>query len=125
MKKGTPAENVDEYIAGFPEHTQKLLTQIRKTIKKVIPKVEEVISYGMPAYKYNGVLVYFGGYKNHIGFYPTALGIAKFKKELSVYKGAKGSVQFPLDEPLPISLITKIITFRAKENLSKAKKNKL
>lgn len=119
--KGTLAKNVDEYIAGFPEHTQDLLKQLRTTVLKTVPKVEETISYRMPAYNYHGVLVYFAGYKNHIGFYPTAMGVEKFKKELSVYKGAKGSVQFPIDQPLPLKLITKIIAYRAKENLSNLK----
>ena len=113
--------DIDKYISVFPESTQTLLEQMRTTIMKAAPKAEEVISYKMPAYKYYGMLVYFAGYKNHIGFYPTASGIANFKKELSVYKGAKGSVQFPLDKPLPIKLITKIVTFRVKENLQRAK----
>lgn len=110
--------DVDSYIADFPKDTQKMLEQLRATIMKAAPDAEEVISYQMPAYKYHGMLVYFAGYKNHIGFYPTSSGIAKFKKELSVYKGAKGSAQFPLDKPLPLQLITKIVTFRVKENLS-------
>lgn len=112
----TKAIDVDKYIAGFPKDTQNLLTQLRETIIKAAPGADEVISYQMPAYKYCGMLVYFAGYKNHIGFYPTASGIEAFKKELSVYKGAKGSVQFPLDKPLPLQLITKIVKFRMKEN---------
>lgn len=108
---------IDEYIAGFPAATQKMLNQMRSTIKKAAPKAEEIISYKMPAYKLNGMLVYFAGYKNHIGFYAVPSGIAKFKKELSVYKGAKGSVQFPLTQPLPVELITKIVKFRVEENL--------
>ena len=111
--------DVDEYIAGFPKDTQKLLEQLRAAIIKAAPGAEEAISYQMPAYKYHGMLVYFAGYKNHIGFYPTASGIETFKKELSVYKGAKGSVQFPLDKPLPLQLVTKIVKFRMKENLEK------
>ena len=120
MKETTtnPAD-VDEYIAGFPKDTQKLLEQLRAAIMKAAPGAEEAISYQMPAYKYHGMLVYFAGYKSHIGFYPTASGIETFKKELSVYKGAKGSVQFPLDKPLPLQLVTKIVKFRMKENLEK------
>lgn len=121
MKK---PEDIDEYIAAFPETTQKLLAQLRATIKKVAPQAEEVISYGMPAFTLNGILVYFAAYANHIGFYPTPRGISAFKNELSVYKSAKGSVQFPLDKPLPLGLITKIVKFRVTENLQKAKAKK-
>src|SRR2546423_15286514 len=120
VMKTTKPENVEEYIAGFPKETQILLEQIRATIVKAAPEAEEVISYQMPAYKYNGMLVYFAAYKNHIGFYPTASGIEAFKKELSVYKGAKGSVQFPLDKPMPLNLISKIVKFKVKKNLEKA-----
>jgi uncharacterized protein YdhG (YjbR/CyaY superfamily) len=114
-------ENIDEYISGFPNETQKALQQLRATIKKAAPQAEEVISYAMPAFKLNGMLVWFGGFSTHIGFYPGASGIAAFKKELSVYKGAKGSVQFPLANPLPLGLITKIVKFRVAENLQRAK----
>ena len=124
VMKTTKPENVEEYIAGFPKNTQILLEQIRATIVKAAPQAEEVISYQMPAYKHNGILVYFAAYKNHIGFYPTASGIEAFKKELSVYKGAKGSVQFPLDKPMPLNLISKIVKFRVKKNLEKAGKIK-
>jgi uncharacterized protein YdhG (YjbR/CyaY superfamily) len=120
IAKSIAVTNVDDYISGFPKDTQALLKQLRTVIKKAVPDAEELISYQMPAYKYFGVLVYFAGYKKHIGFYPTALGIERFKKELSPYKGAKGSVQFPLDKPLPLELITRIVTFRAKENKEKA-----
>lgn len=119
-KKEIP-QNVDRYIMDFPKETQALLEQMRNTIKKAAPKAEEVISYQMPAYKYHGMLVYFAGYKKHIGFYPGASGVKTFKKELSVYKGAKGSVQFPLDKALPLGLISKIVKFRLKENLEKEK----
>ena len=112
--------NVDEYIAGFPGDIQTILEQVRTAIRKAAPKAEEVISYQMPAFKLHGMLVYFAGYKNHIGFYPTSSGIKAFTKELSVYKGAKGSVQFPLDKPLPLGLITQIVKFRVAENLQKA-----
>jgi uncharacterized protein YdhG (YjbR/CyaY superfamily) len=116
----TSFKNVDEYISGFPENLRTPLEEMRTTIKKAAPKCEEVISYQMPAYKYFGILVYFAGYKNHIGFYPTASGIEVFKNELSKYKGAKGSVQFPLDKPLPGALISKIVKFKLKENIRKA-----
>jgi uncharacterized protein YdhG (YjbR/CyaY superfamily) len=112
---------VDKYIAGFPKETRKRLEQIRATVRKAAPGAEEVISYQMPAFKYHGILVFFAAYKNHIGFYPTASGIETFKKELSNYKGAKGSVQFPLNQPLPLTLIAKIVVFRVKQNLSKTK----
>ena len=118
--KGDEAIDVDAYIAGFPKDTQTLLEQLRTAIMKAAPDAEEVISYQMPAYKYFGMLVYFAGYKNHIGFYPGAAGIEAFKKELSIFKGAKGSVQFPLDKPLPIQLIAKIVAFKVKENLERA-----
>jgi len=114
------ANNVDSYIAGFPEATQYLLDELRATIKKAAPDAEEVISYSMPAFKYHGMLVFFAGYKNHIGFYPGAGGIEAFKKEISVYKNAKGSVQFPLDKKLPLQLVTRIVKFRVKQNLEKA-----
>jgi uncharacterized protein YdhG (YjbR/CyaY superfamily) len=116
--------DIDTYIAGFPKEVQEKLAQLRATIKKVVPQAEEVISYGMPAFKLKGMLVWFAAYAHHIGFYPAASGIAAFKKELSVYKGAKGSVQFPLDKPLPLGLITKMVKFRMAENLQKAEMKK-
>ena len=118
MKKNI--KNIDEYIAGFPEDTQALLTQMRTTIKQAAPYAGEVISYSMPAYRYHGMLVFFAAFKNHIGFYATPTGHEAFKKQLSVYKEGKGSVQFPFDKPLPLGLITKIVKFRVKENLEKA-----
>ena len=118
----TKNNEIDMYIATFPKLTQELLEQVRVTIMKAAPRAEELISYRMPAYKLNGIFVYFAGYKNHIGFYPTASGIAAFKDELSSYKGAKGSVQFPLDKPLPLDLIAKIVKFKLNENLKRAKK---
>ena len=116
----TKTNEIDKYIAGFPEATQILLDKIRATIIKAAPEAEEVISYMMPAYKYQGMLVFFAGYKNHIGFYPGAGGIEAFKKEIAVYKNAKGSVQFPLDKPLPVKLIKQIVKFRLKQNKEKA-----
>lgn len=116
--------DVDAYIAAFSHETQQKLEQVRAVIKKAAPKAEEVISYGMPAYKQNGMLVYFAGYKSHIGFYPTPSGIEAFKKELAIYKGAKGSVQFPLDKALPLTLISKIVKFRVAVNAESAKAKK-
>lgn len=110
--------NIEEYIGSFPKDIQKILEQIRATIKKVAPDAEESIGYGMPAFKTNHKpLVYFAAYKNHIGFYATPNGHSAFAKELSIYKQGKGSVQFPLNQPMPLSLITKIVEFRVKENL--------
>jgi uncharacterized protein YdhG (YjbR/CyaY superfamily) len=119
--KVSPAINVDEYIAAAPKKVQQLLQQIRATVKAAAPKAEELISYGMPGYKQNGVLVYFAAFKNHIGFYATPTGHKAFEKGLSKYKQGKGSVQFPLDKPMPLTLITKIVQFRVKENLNKLK----
>lgn len=114
--------NIDEYIADFPKETQLILEKIRTTIKKIVPESEETIGYAMPAFKLNKKpLVYFAGYKNHIGFYATPTGHKEFKKELSIYKQGKGSVQFPLDKPMPYDLITRIVEFRVKENLKKLK----
>ena len=119
--KITAAKNTDDYIRQFPEKQQAALEQIRKAIKAAAPTAAEVISYQMPAYQLNGMLVYFAGYENHVGFYPTPSGIEAFKKELAVYKGAKGSVQFPIDKPLPLGLIKKIVQFRIKENAGNIK----
>ena len=117
--------NIDEYIAGFPKDTQKILRQIRATIKKAAPGAEETISYAIPTFKLKGrYLVYIAGYKNHIGLYPAPRGNEAFKKELSVYKGGKGTVQFPLDKPMPLNIITRIVKFRIKENLEKGGKLK-
>jgi uncharacterized protein YdhG (YjbR/CyaY superfamily) len=102
-----------------PANVREKLERLRLTIKKAAPKAEEEISYMMPAYKFHGVLVYFGAYQNHIGFYPTGSGISAFKKELSVYEGSKGTVRFPIDKPLPLTLIKKIVRFRLKENEQK------
>ena len=115
---------IDEYISGFPEDIQTLLQQIRVTIREAAPEAEEAIKYAMPTFVLNGNLVHFAAFKNHIGFYPVPSGIEAFKKELSVYKGAKGSVQFPLDQPMPLELITQIVKFRVSENMKKAKTKK-
>jgi uncharacterized protein YdhG (YjbR/CyaY superfamily) len=116
------AETIDQYIAGFPRDVQEILQQIRKTIQKATPDAVEAISYAMPTFKLNGNLIHFAAYKNHIGLYPAPQGIEAFKKELSAYKGAKGSVQFPLDQPMPLTLITKIVKFRVAQSLEKKKK---
>ncbi|MCX6352828.1 MAG: DUF1801 domain-containing protein [Bacteroidetes bacterium] len=118
----TDIKTVEEYFSLFPEETQMEMHKIREVIKENAPKAEEVISYKMPAYKYHGMLVYFAAYKNHIGFYPGAGGVAAFKEEVSKYKNAKGSVQFPLGKPLPLALVKKIVKFRVKENEEKALK---
>ncbi|MBS4028782.1 MAG: DUF1801 domain-containing protein [Ignavibacteriales bacterium] len=118
MKK---PKDFNEYVKSYPKEVQQLLKQLRETIIKSAPQAEELISYGMPAFKLNGMLLYFAAYTNHIGFYPHRSAIIAFKKELSVYKGAVGSVQFPLDKPLPLRLISIIVKFRVKENLEKAK----
>jgi uncharacterized protein YdhG (YjbR/CyaY superfamily) len=111
------------YIENTPEPARARLKKIRQTIRKLVPDAEELISYQMPAFKFHGPLVYYAAFPKHIGFYATPTGHEEFKKELSVYKQGKGSVQFPLDEPLPIELISKIVKFRAKENVAKEKKN--
>jgi uncharacterized protein YdhG (YjbR/CyaY superfamily) len=113
-------KTVDEYLSTQPESTQIKLQGIRDAIKKAAPKAQEVISYNMPAFKQEGALVYYAGYKGHIGFYPVSSGIAAFKKELAGYEQSKGTVRFPLDKPVPLGLISKIVKFRVKENLEKA-----
>ncbi len=109
------AATIDEYISGFPKDIQKILQEMRAEIRKAAPEAEEAIKYGIPTFTLNGNLVHFGGFKNHIGFYPTPSGIEAFRKELSVYNGAKGSIQFPIDKPLPLALIRKIVKFRVKK----------
>jgi len=111
--------DIDAYISGYPESIRKLLQEIRDTIKKAAPQAEEVISYGMPAFRQSGMLVWFAAFKNHIGFYPIPSGIEAFKDELSAFKGTKGSIHFPLDKPLPVDLISRIVSFRLTENMIK------
>ena len=122
-KQATP-KNIDEYIAGFPDDVQDKLQKIRMTIRKAAPKAEEKISYQIPSFALNGALVYFAAFKKHISFFPTSSGIREFEQELSIYKGAKGTVRFPLDKPIPLGLISRIVKFRLKENLAKAAKKK-
>jgi uncharacterized protein YdhG (YjbR/CyaY superfamily) len=115
MKTAKPA-TVEQYIAAFPQATQKILKQVRKAIKQAAEGTDESISYGIPTYKLNGSpVVYFAGYAGHIGFYATPTGHKEFESDLAVYKQGKGSVQFPINEPMPIELITKIVLFRMKE----------
>jgi len=120
----TVINTIDEYISSFPKEIQTLLEQVRETIHKAAPEAEEAIKYAMPTFVLNGNLVHFAAFKKHIGFYPVPSGIEAFKKELSFYKGAKGSVQFPLDKPMPLELISRIVQFRVNENLKKAKAKK-
>src|SRR5687768_11127308 len=124
MAKSTK-NDVDQYIASFPKEMQERLQTLRKIILKEVPDAEEKIGYGIPTYKLNGKnLVHFGGFKNHVGFYPTPSGLTAFEKELSGYLAGKGSAQFPNDKPLPVTLITKIVKFRVKENQEEAKTKK-
>lgn len=116
MRSNKPIpKNIDEYIADFPEDTQKVLKKVRATICKAAPKADESISYQIPTYKVGGkVLIYFAGFKKHVGVYPAPREAPEFKKELAEYKGGKGTVQFPLDRPIPYELITRIVKFKAK-----------
>ena len=116
----TGFNSIDEYIATFPADIQKLLQEVRTTIKAAAPEAEEKISYQMPTFFLNGNLVHFAAFKNHIGFYPAPTGMEAFAQDLAQYKGAKGSVQFPLNKPMPLDLITRIVKYRVTENLKKA-----
>ncbi|MFZ1676984.1 MAG: DUF1801 domain-containing protein [Saprospiraceae bacterium] len=116
----TSIHDIDSYIALYPPDVRKLLEQIRSTIRKAAPDAQEKIGYGIPTFTLHGNLVHFGGFKNHIGFYPGPDAIVAFKKELSVYDGAKGSIQFPIDKPLPLDLITKMVKYRVKQNMEKS-----
>ena len=122
--KNSPIHNIDDYIATFPANVQKLLTSVRSTIAKAAANAEETIAYGIPTFKLSGNLVHFAAFKSHIGFYPTPSGIAAFADELKEYKTAKGSVQFPLDQPIPLSLIRRIVVARVKENTQKTQTRK-
>ncbi len=116
-----PAATVDEYISRFPPKVQATMQKLRKTIRAVAPKAEEVISYQIAGYKYYGMLIFFAGWKDHISVYPAPRGNDTFKKELAAYKGGKGTVQFPLDKPIPFDLVKRMVQFRVKENEEKAK----
>ncbi len=124
METATKFTTVDEYFSAFPESTQHILDVVRKTIKKAAPDAKEVISYNMPAFKLNGVLVYYAAHNEHIGFYPTASPIVAFKDDLATYKSSKGAVQFPIDKPMPLDLIARIVQFRVREDKEKAARKK-
>jgi uncharacterized protein YdhG (YjbR/CyaY superfamily) len=115
-------KTVEEYFSTLPQSTRAKLQALRDAIKKAAPNAQEVISYNMPAFKQKGILVYYAAYREHIGFYPTASGIANFKDEFSHYQWSKGAIQFPIDEPIPVRLVTKMVKFRAMEDEIKAKK---
>ncbi len=114
-------KDIDEYIAGFPEEVQEILEKLRVTIREAAPEAEEAIKYRMPTFTLKGNLVHFAAFKKHIGFYPAPRGIEEFKDELSAYKGAKGSVQFPLGEPIPFELVSRIVKFRVRNQLDEKK----
>ena len=114
-------ENTDEYIGGFPSEVQEILEKIRMTIQKAAPDATEKISYSMPAFEQNGIVVYFAAFKNHIGLYALPTGHEAFREDFLPYKSGKGSVQFPFNKPIPFDLITKIVKFRVRENMAKKK----
>lgn len=116
------ATTIDEFIAAYPSAMQEKLRKLRDTIRKAAPAATEAIKYGIPTFVLNGNLVHFAGYEHHIGFYPAPSGIVEFKKELAAYESAKGSVRFPLDKPLPLSLVAQIVKFRVSENMAKKSK---
>ena len=116
----TAPKDIDEYIAGFPNDVQKILEKIRLTIRKAAPDAEETIKYQMPTFTLNGNLIHFAAFKKHIGLYPVPRGSETFKDEVSKYEGAKSTVRFPLDKPIPFALISKIVKFRVKKNLERA-----
>lgn len=118
-KSATP-RSIDEYIADFPSDVQKILEKVRSTIRKAAPDAEEKIAYQIPTFTLNGNLVHFAAYNSHIGFYPGSAGIKKFEKELAAYEGAKGTVRFPLNKPIPLNLIRDIVKYRVRQNLEKA-----
>jgi uncharacterized protein YdhG (YjbR/CyaY superfamily) len=119
-----PFKTMDEYIDSFPEDVQRILNELRQTIKEAAPEAEETINYQIPTFALNGNLVHFAAFEHHIGFYPTPSGMEAFKTELLQYKGAKGSVQFPIDQSLPLELIRRIVEFRVKENVERKQKKK-
>jgi uncharacterized protein YdhG (YjbR/CyaY superfamily) len=125
MKANKAIQTIDEYNAAFPPNIQTILQQLRQTIREAAPNAEETISYQMPAFKFNGrILVYFAAFKNHIGFYPTASAVEAFKEKLAKFETSKGTVRFPLTEPLPLELVKEMVRFRVKENLHKKGKHK-
>ena len=116
-----PVSSIDDYIASYPEQVQDLLREVRVTIAKAAPMADEAMKYGLPTFVLGENLVHFGAFKKHIGFYPTPAGIEAFANELSVYASSKGAVQFPLDQPLPLKLMDKIVKFRVREAAERAK----
>jgi uncharacterized protein YdhG (YjbR/CyaY superfamily) len=120
MERRKAASDINEYIARYPDNVQKILQKIRMTIRKAAPGAEEAIKYQIPTFTLNGNLIHFAAYKNHIGFYPAPRGAQAFKSELSRYEGGKGTVRFPLDEPIPVALISRIVKFRVKANRKKS-----
>jgi len=117
-------KTIDEYLNTFPEDVRTILNELRQTIREAAPEAEETINYQIPTFTLHGNLVHFAAFQNHVGFYPTPSGMEAFKKELAPYKGAKGSVQFPIDQPLPLALIRKIVEYRVKENVDRKQKKK-
>ena len=118
-RKRKQASTIDEYIATFPKEIQNILQKLRQVIREAAPQAREAISYQIPTFKLNGNLVHFAAFKDHIGFFPTSSGVAAFEKELSRYKTSKGTIRFPLDEPIPFDLIRKIVKYRVNENIQK------
>lgn len=114
--------SIDAYIADYPENLQELLQIMRETIHKAAPEATEAIKYGIPTFILNGNLVHFGSYKNHIGFYPAPRGIEAFKEETAQYEGGKGTLKFPIDKPLPLDLVSRIVKFRVQDNLERKRK---
>jgi uncharacterized protein YdhG (YjbR/CyaY superfamily) len=122
MDRNRGNETIDEYIQGFPDNVQDKLRELRQLIHEIAPEAQEKISYRIPTFYLNGNLVHFAAFAKHIGFYPTSSGISKFKSELSRYKTSKGTVQFPIEEPLPVELIRNIVRYRVQENTAKKRK---
>ena len=117
-----PPTNIDDYISDFPHDVQRILQKLRAAIKKAAPQAQETISYRIPTFTLRGYLVHFAGYEHHVGFYPTSSPMRAFKKELSPYKVSRGTIQFPLDKPLPLTLVSRIVKFRVQENLARHKR---
>ena len=122
--KQTAPTTIDEYIAGFPPDVQEILQKVRATIREAAPGAEETIKYQLPTFTLKGNLVYFGGFKKHVGFYPVPTGIEAYAEDLAPYKTGKGSIQFPYDKPIPYDLITKVVKYRVEENLRNAEAKK-
>ncbi len=118
MQSKKEFKNTDDYIATFPKNVQSILQELRQTIRDAAPEAEEIISYQMPAFKLNGILVWFAAFKNHIGFFPKTSAIEAFKNELSPYEVSKGTIRFPLDKPIPLDLVKRIVQYRVKQNLA-------